>query len=166
SFPGPEAPKLSIEIILPSLPTYLCQPKGLPASTANLLLTFFGSTSSLYSSVCNSNISQDGILTTLTPYPFSSNLSAASYTNCNSEPVPIKITSSLDLSSLTTYPPFSAPFPVPSNNGKSCLVKARPVGPSSLVKAVYHPAAVSLASAGLKIVKLGIALNIANCSIG
>src|SRR5271157_2602415 len=61
---GADAPKSSCPTTSPASPTYLLQPKVVPASTATLARTPGGSTSALYSGDCFSNNSHEGIETT------------------------------------------------------------------------------------------------------
>ncbi|AAO35895.1 phosphate transport system permease protein pstA [Clostridium tetani E88] len=132
--PGADAPKWSIDRMSPSKPKYLCHPKEDAASTANLFVTFDGKTSSLYSLLCFSNTSKEGMLTTLTLIPFSSSILAPSYISSTSEPVAIRIISGfLSSVSFNIYAPFRASLPVSLYKGKFCLDNTKDTGPSSLV---------------------------------
>src|SRR6185503_5009557 len=64
SFNGADAPKSRRATIRPSMPTYRRQPRLVPASTATRARTDGGRTDARYSSVCRSNSSQQGMLTT------------------------------------------------------------------------------------------------------
>lgn len=66
SSPGADAPNLSTPIFIPSGPAYQSHPKVEAASIVILFSILDGSTTSLYSSDCDSNLSKLGIETTRT----------------------------------------------------------------------------------------------------
>src|SRR5699024_2774201 len=101
-----DAPNVSMDIIFTSSPVYLCQPKEDVISIATLLVTVFGSTVSLYSEDCCSNLSQDGILTTLVSIFSSHNASCALIARLTSDPVASNIASIFSFSLLMIYAPF------------------------------------------------------------
>ncbi len=108
------------------------------------------------------------MLTTRTAIPSARTTAAALSASSTSLPVPTIITSASG-SSLSTYAPRRTPSYTRSR-GRSSVVSGwrhstSPVGPDCS-SATSHAAAVSFASAGLMIVRPGIARRLARCSIG
>ena len=83
--------------VSPSSPIYLYQLMAQPASIATLALTEPGNTLSLYSALCLSNISVQGMDTTRTFLPLASSSSAAFMASSTSEPLAMSITSGFSL---------------------------------------------------------------------
>ena len=127
-FAGPEVPKECIAITSPQSPLYLYHAKCEAASTHTRAFTAGGRTLSLYSCVCLSNSSMQGMETTLTFLPFEASMSFAPMHSSISEPVPMRITSGVPSQSLKTYPPSRALSPVPGYCGRFCLVRTMAVG--------------------------------------
>ena len=103
--------------------------------------------------------------------PSSFRLLAASTARCSSEPVPIRMTSTLPTSgSETIYAPFSRSFALSavcrSIEGIFCRVRANKVGPPRFFRATAQATAVSAASAGRIKVIPGMALIDVRCSMG
>ncbi len=62
--------------------------------------------------------------------------------------------------------PLAAAYFVRSMVGRFWRVSMRPTGPSSCCMAIFHASTVSLASAGRRSVKFGVARSMARCSMG
>src|SRR5699024_10213750 len=108
------------------------QPKEDAISIATLLVTVFGNTVSLYSEDCCSNLSQDGILTTLVSIFSSHNASCALIARLTSDPVASNIASIFSFSLLLIYATFCTSsislLLVSSLVCNPCLVSTKAVG--------------------------------------
>src|SRR3972149_3740361 len=168
---GAEAPNRSIPTEPPPPPRYRSHPKVAAAPTETLARTDDGSRDWRYRSGCSSNRSQQRKLTTREDIPSVSRSLAAPRATCTSEPEANRITAGWPFPpSLRMYAPR---YTFPSRNtssggriGTLCRVSAIAEGPVDRSIAIFHAAAVSLASAGRKTYRFGIALSDGRCSIG
>ena len=96
---GADAPKLSIPTTTPFRPAYPLQTLAIEASITMIFSMSCGITDALYSSDCCSNISTQGIETTLMEYPSDWNAFEALTAYWTSEPVAMMIASGCECSS-------------------------------------------------------------------
>ena len=158
-------PNVFMHTTSPQSPLYWYHAKWEAASTHTRALTLRGSTLSLYSSLCFSNSSMQGMDTTRTFLPFSVSRSFAPMHISTSEPVPMSIASGVPSQSESTYAPRSAFSPVPGYCGRFCLVSMMAVGQEP-ERAETYAAAVSLPSQGRKTLIFGMERRDISCSIG
>src|SRR4051812_29718049 len=161
SLRGAEAPKVFMPIVLPVLPTYLCQPKVPAASTLTRAVTCGGRTLLRYASSCSSNSSQLGIETTRDFTPSARSFSCACTHKPTSVPVPMRMTSGVVPQQPTTYAPFATPaaelYLVRSRVGISWRERTRQTGWCLRFMMTRQASATSLPSPGRITIRPGMA---------